>query len=200
MASDGSVTIWFDPLQAGDPAAAQELWERYFRRLVGLARKKLRGSRRRVADEEDVALSVFASLCRGAKAGRFPQLLDRGSLWALLVVITLRKVAHLVRHERSLKQGGGVAIVGEAQADPGEEPPLEQVLSREPTPEMEAQMAEECQRLLRCLGDKELEAVALARMEGCSVEEIAEQLGYAPRSIKRKLRVIREIWEGELTA
>jgi DNA-directed RNA polymerase specialized sigma24 family protein len=65
---------------------------------------------------------------------------------------------------------------------------------------MEAQMAEECQRLLRCLGDKELEAVALARMEGYTVEEIAEQLGYALRSIKRKLQMIREIWERELTA
>jgi RNA polymerase sigma factor (sigma-70 family) len=200
MAADGSVTIWFDPLQAGDPAAAQELWERYFRRLVGLARKKLQGSRRRVADEEDVALSVFASLCRGAQAGRFPQLLHRDSLWALLVVITVRKAGHLIRHERCLKQGGGVAIVGEPQAQPGDEPPLEQVLSREPTPEMEAQMAEECQRLLRCLGDKELEAVALACVKGFSVKEIAEQLGYAPRSIKRKLQMIREIWERELTA
>jgi RNA polymerase sigma factor (sigma-70 family) len=200
MSSDGSVTIWFDPLQAGDPAAAQELWERYFRRLVGLARKKLQGSGRRVADEEDVALSVFASLCRGAKAGRFPQLLDRDSLWALLVVITVRKAAHLLRHERSLRQGGGVTIVGEAQAEPGEEPPLEQVLSREPTPEMEAQMAEECQRLLRCLGDQELEEIALARVEGYTVGEIAERMDYAPRSIKRKLQIIREIWERELTA
>jgi RNA polymerase sigma factor (sigma-70 family) len=200
MASNGSVTCLFDLLQEGDPAAARELWQRYFHRLVNLARKKLRGSPRRAADEEDVALSAFDSFFRGVKAGRFPQLLDRGSLWALLVLITLRKAGHLVRHERSLKQGGGVVIVGETQAEAGEEPPLEQVLSRQPTPEMEAQMAEECQRLLRCLGDKELEQVALARVEGYTLEEIAEQVGYAPRSIKRKLQMIREIWERELTA
>jgi DNA-directed RNA polymerase specialized sigma24 family protein len=147
-----------------------------------------------------VALSALESFCRHAEAGQFPEICDRDSLWRLLVVITIRKVGHLVRHERTLKQGGGVAIIGEAQAEPGEEPPLEQVLSREPPPEMAAQMAEECRRLLRCLEDKELEAVALARMEGCSVKEIAERLGYAPRSIKRKLRMIREIWERELTA
>jgi RNA polymerase sigma factor (sigma-70 family) len=200
MADDGSVTILFDPLRDGDPAAARELWQRYFRRLVNLARKRLRGSPRRAADEEDVALSAFDSFCRGVEAGRFPQLLDRGSLWALLVLITVRKAGHLLRHERTLKQGGGVVIVGEAQAEPGEEPPLELVLSRDPTPEMAAQVAEECNRLLRCLGDKELEAVALARMEGYSEDEIAERLGYAPRSIRRKVRMIREIWERELTA
>ena len=32
-------------------------------------------------------------------------------------------------------------------------------------------------------------------MEGYSVEEIAQQLGYAPRSIKRKLQMIRTLWE-----
>src|SRR5262249_5902247 len=114
MSSDGSVTRWFDPLQAGDPAAAQQLWERYFRRMVNLARKKLQGLPRRAADEEDVALSAFDSFCRGAEAGRFPQLLDRDSLWRLLVTLTVRKAAHLRRDESRLKRGGGVA--------PAEEP------------------------------------------------------------------------------
>ena len=41
MSSEGSVTRWIEALQAGDSAAAQQLWERYFRRLVDLARKKL---------------------------------------------------------------------------------------------------------------------------------------------------------------
>ena len=54
--SSGSVTHWIGLLEAGDPAAAQKLWQAYFQRLVGLARKKLRGTPRRAADEEDVAL------------------------------------------------------------------------------------------------------------------------------------------------
>src|SRR5262245_11049219 len=56
MATPGSVTCWLDLLRAGDPAAAQKLWEGYFRRLVGLARARLRAAPRRAADEEDVAL------------------------------------------------------------------------------------------------------------------------------------------------
>src|SRR5262245_43324907 len=64
MPSAGSVTHWLGLLRAGDHAAAQPLWERYFSRLVGLARAKLQGLPRRAADEEDVALSAFDSFSR----------------------------------------------------------------------------------------------------------------------------------------
>jgi len=50
MSSEGSVSNWIGRLKAGDPAAAQRLWERYFERLVGLARTQLRGAPRRAAD------------------------------------------------------------------------------------------------------------------------------------------------------
>ena len=50
---------------------------------------------------------------------------------------------------------------------------------------------------MRSLGNDELRAVAQWRMEGYSVEEIAGKLNYAPRSIKRKLHLIRSIWEKE---
>src|SRR5215469_6576941 len=106
MASEGSVTNWIGQLQAGDPAAAQKLWERYFRRLVGLARKKLQDGPRRAADEEDVALSAFASFCHDAARGQFPHLADRHDLWRLLVTITARKALHLSRDEECPKRGG----------------------------------------------------------------------------------------------
>src|SRR5262249_7150341 len=76
MSSAGSVSEWIGRLKAGDADAAQQLWERYFRRLVGLARAKLRSAPRRAADEEDVALSAFDSFCQAAAQGRFPQLRD----------------------------------------------------------------------------------------------------------------------------
>jgi DNA-directed RNA polymerase specialized sigma24 family protein len=194
MSSDGSVTRWLGQLQAGNAAAAQPLWERYFRRLVGLARQRLRGTPRRAADEEDVALSAFDSFCRNAEQGRFPQLADRDGLWRLLAVLTARKAAHLVRDEGRLKRGGGAAH--EAAGEEG--PDLEQVFGREPTPELAAEVAEEYRRLLGLLDDPELESVAVWRMEGYSVEEIATRLGYAPRSIKRKLGLIRKAWEKEI--
>ena len=86
-----SVSDWLQQLQAGDHAAAEELWQRYCRRLVGMARRMIRGLPRRIEDEEDVALSAFDSFCRGAIGGRFPSLDDRNNLWRLLVTITRAK-------------------------------------------------------------------------------------------------------------
>ncbi len=65
------MTHWISALKQGDQAAATGLWESYFRRLVGLARARLRDVPRRTADEEDVALSAFDSFCRARRRANF---------------------------------------------------------------------------------------------------------------------------------
>jgi DNA-directed RNA polymerase specialized sigma24 family protein len=140
-----------------------------------------------------VALSAFHSFCKGAQAGRFPQLGDRNSLWPLLVAITANKAIDLLRHERRLKRGGPPAEAG-GPANPQAE--LELVLGREPTPAFALQVAEESQRLLGLLDDG-LRSMALWRMEGYTVEEIAARLGCVPRTVERKLRMIRRLWGEE---
>jgi DNA-directed RNA polymerase specialized sigma24 family protein len=74
---------------------------------------------------------------------------------------------------------------------------LEEVLGREPDPGLAAEVTEECERLLATLEAPELRQVALLRMDGHSVNEVAEKVGCAPRSVKRKLQLIRAIWERE---
>src|SRR5262249_12299079 len=107
MSPAGSVSRLLEGFKAGDDAAVRSLWDRYCGRLVRLARGKLRKTGRRVADEEDVALSAFHSLCLGARRGRFPALADRDGLWGLLVFITAQKAADWVAHERRKKRGAG---------------------------------------------------------------------------------------------
>jgi DNA-directed RNA polymerase specialized sigma24 family protein len=192
MQNDDAVTIWLGRLQAGESAAAAPLWEAYFRRLVGLARARLRDTPRRGTDEEDVALSAFESFCRNAEAGRFPDLADRDSLWRLLAAFTLRKSAHHLRDAGRLKRGGGV------KADGRDFGAIEDVLAREPDPALAAEVADECERLLAALGDPDLRRVALLRMDGYSVEEVAARVGCAPRSVKRKLQLIRSILTREV--
>ncbi len=108
-----SVSLWLQQLQAGDHAAAEELWQRYCKRLVDMARRMIRGLPRRVEDEEDLALSAFDSFCRGAIGGRFPSLDDRNNLWRLLVTITARKA---YQHGLSMRRQkrGGEAVLDEA--------------------------------------------------------------------------------------
>jgi DNA-directed RNA polymerase specialized sigma24 family protein len=191
MPADSTVTVWLDRLLAGDPAAARPLWDRYFERLVGLARARLKAAPRRAADEEDVALSAFDSFCRNAAAGRFPDLADRDSLWRLLAAFTARKAVRQARDAARLKRGGGIAPADGSGV-------LAAVLGRELDPGLAAEVADECDRLLAALGDPDLRTVALLRMDGHSVEAVAAAVGCAPRSVKRKLQLIRSIWEREV--
>ncbi len=195
MTPEGSVSRWLDPVQQGDPDAAQQLWQRYFLNMAKLARRVLRQTPLRAADEEDVALSAFDSFCRNAERGCFPQLRDRDDLWRLLAVITARKAQRARRDEGRQKRGGRERLVSAGDED--DAALLEHVAAREPTPAPAAQMAEDYHRLLRLLGDDDLRRVAVARMEGHTIEDIAAQTGCAPRSVKRKLQLIRTLWEHE---
>src|SRR5207302_11435918 len=89
---------------------------RCFDSLVRLARDRLRGAPKAVADEEDAALAAFDSFIRGAARGRYPRLDDSDDLWRLLVVITERKALDQARHERRQKRGGG-KVVGMSRPD-----------------------------------------------------------------------------------
>jgi DNA-directed RNA polymerase specialized sigma24 family protein len=198
-----SVSVWLQQLQAGDHAAAEEIWQRYCKRLVGLARRLTRGLPRRIQDEEDVALSAFDSFCRGAIGGRFPSLDDRNNLWRLLVTITARKAYQHGLHQRRQKRGdkpvldeAALAVV--AGDDYGGRA-LEQLVSGEPTPAFVAQAVEEYQRLLTSLPKRNLCLLAQWKMEGFTNQEIAAKLSYGVRSVVRKLRIIRGCWEANGT-
>ncbi len=182
-------------LKAGESAAARPLWEAYFGRLVVMARRKLGGRPPAVADEEDAALSAFDSFCRRARDGRFPDLNDRDDLWQILLMLTVRKAVNLLRRQGRLKRGGGqVKRASELSAD---DDVLAEVLGREPTPELAAQAAEEVGRLLDGLGDAELRAIAVAKMEGLTNAEVAERTGRSLATVERKLSLIRKRWERE---
>lgn len=87
----GSVTMQLKRMQEGDPEGAQEIWERYYSRLVWTAKHKLGSASRRVADEEDVAITAFTSFCSAVDDGRFPQLADRDDLWQILLMLVSRR-------------------------------------------------------------------------------------------------------------
>ncbi|MCO6455182.1 MAG: helix-turn-helix domain-containing protein [Pirellulaceae bacterium] len=195
--SEGSVTVWLDSLKRGDDEAARQLWNRYFARLVGLARSRLAAAPTRLADEEDAALSAFDSFCRGAEQGRFRQLEDRDDLWQLLVVLTVRKILDQRNYERRQKRAARHAD-GELAAAELTLEQWDQVLGGEPTPEMAAIVAEEFSRLMGRLEDAELRSIALLKMEGYTNQEVAEQLGCARRTVQRRLQLIKTLWEQEL--
>lgn len=191
----GHVTVWLDQLKAGHPAAAQPLWDAYFARLVALARARVRSLPRAVADEEDVALSAFDSFFNGVKQGRFPRLDDSNDLWHVLLVITTRKAIGLVRSSNCEKRGGNATFAPTGEVNEPGPGTLDQVAAAGPSPELAAEVAEQCERLLMQLGDGELRQIAIWKMEGYTNDEIAGKLGRSVPTVERRLAHIREIWE-----
>ena len=195
--SENSVSEWITSLKVGDPEAVEQLCERYFRKLVELARRRLGDASKRVADEEDVALSVFDSLCRGAKRGRFSDLSNREDLWKLLLKMTRNKVIDQIRHYTSQKRGGG-EIRGESVFERvfEDEAPMgiDQVVGEEPDPAFVVLMDEQYQQLLGSLRNDTLRKIAQWKLEGFTNDEISEMLGLVVRSIERKVNLIRRTW------
>jgi DNA-directed RNA polymerase specialized sigma24 family protein len=193
-----SIERWLKGVVEGDAAATEELWNYCFPQLVRFARHKLRKVPRRAADEEDVALDAMDSFCRALREGRFPHLADQNALLRLLLQMTARKATDLVRREMSARRGkasvrGDSALRGRSAATatyPGRAVDL--------LPELAVLAMEEVDRLLGLLEDPQLQAMAVAKMEGCENREIAQRLHCSMRTVERRLHLIRTIWEHEL--
>jgi RNA polymerase sigma factor (sigma-70 family) len=188
--TEGSVTSWLGLFRAGDEQAAAELWNRYFSRLVQTARAKLGGTATPAADAEDVALSAFHTIYQAARQNRMPQMTDRDSFWKSLLVIATGKVIDARRRATSQKRStpGQPADVPSTLA-------LETVVSREPDPHLALMVEETFLRMLHCLDDAELKEIVLLKMDGYTHAEIANRLDCSERTIKRRLTIIRRIWE-----
>ncbi len=191
MAPSGSVSQWLPGVKAGDDRAAEQLWRRYFDKLIALAQKKLERTPCRAADGEDVALDAFAAFCGAARQGRFPRLSDRQDLWRILLKITNDKAVDQIRRESAQVRGGG-RVRSESELDGMAE--LDEIIGNEPTPQFAAMVAENCRRLVDSLDDPALRAVAMAKLESYTNQEIALQQDCALRSVERRLQLIRKKW------
>lgn len=186
MESQESVTEWLIDLKAGDPDAAEKIWERYFDRITALARRRIASAPRAVADEDDVVASVFESFFRRAADGKFPQLDDRNDLWKLLITITLRKAGRQAK--RAWKRN-------QAHASPV---PIEEHVDSDRAPDFSAEVTDEMQRLFGMLDDPILKVIGLCKLEGLTNAVIARSLDCAVSTVERKLQLIRKTWKAEL--
>lgn len=187
-------------VRRGDQQATAELWENYFQRLVRVAARRLPTSLRRVGDEEDVALSAFHSLIAGIQADRFPDLSGPENLWGLLITLTGRKAHAHLRHQTRQKRGGGQVRGESVFADGGDVRGggLGGIASDRNAADLDAELMEECEALLNRLPDEQLRQIAIMRMEGFLVDEIATRLTISKRAVERRLQLIRKTWSEAL--
>ena len=167
-----------------DPGA---IFERFSRRLIGLARGHLNARLQHKVEPEDVVQSVYKSFFLrygdGALAAE-----GWDGLWGLLTTITLRKCADRARFHRAERRD----LAREASPADGEGgASWREAAGREPTPDQAAVLAETVESLLRPLDSDERTIVELS-LQGCSTQEISEQTGRAERSVRRIRESVRK--------
>lgn len=194
--AEGSVTQFFRHLSEQDESAVRQLWDRFFPRLLGLARKTLSGRAQRVNDAEDAVQSAFFSFWNRAIRGDLGDVNNRDELWNLLGVITVRKALNQSKHEAAQKRGGGrVALASElAESFDGQTDAtqLQNVYASMPTHEVDIIFEE----MLLSLND-ELRGIALLRLMEYQIAEIASLFECTERTIHRKIQLIKIKWQDD---
>src|SRR5579884_3402136 len=174
-------------LRRGEPDVARQVFHRFARRLIGLARTRLEARIDHKEDPEDVVQSVFRSFFRRQRAGQF----DIGgwdSLWSILALITLRKCHNRAAYYHAARRDiDRETALWEGAGDWGP-------LDREPTPEEAAVLAETVEVVLRRLEPRDRHILA-CHLEGCSTEEISARVGRARRTVRRTLERVRRALE-----
>jgi RNA polymerase sigma-70 factor, ECF subfamily len=185
-ASTTSFAALMGRLRSGEDAAAQEVFQRFVRQLVALARRQVALRLAHRMDPEDVVQSAFKSFFVRHRAGKL-EAENWNGLWNLLTLITLRKCADRVAYLRAERRDVG----REVHAAEGREPPWQQAPDREPRPQEAAILAETVELLWRSVQDDERPVLELS-LQGWTAVEISLRLGRALRSVQRLRERIRK--------
>jgi RNA polymerase sigma-70 factor, ECF subfamily len=174
-------------LKDGDEAAAVAVFERFARRLIGLARSQLDTRLRQKVDPEDVVQSVFRSFFTRQKEQQF-KLTDWDNLWSLLAMITIRKCTNV--QMQFGRQARNVRLETRPQASGDSSASSWQALGREPTPAEAAVLTDLVSRLLASLTERERRIVVLS-LDGKTPREISDEIDRAERTVRRTLEHFR---------
>ena len=195
--SEETITLMLSSLRDNDDEAINALWRTWFNRLKRFARRRMKTVPGQAYDEEDAAQSALVSFCAGLEKGKYEGLSDFDSLSRLLITITARKVATRRSYKLTQKRGGGRVLLESALSVGGGDAAASyynEAAAGSPGPDVISEFADECESLVARLSDDTLKAILLARLEGFSTAEIAEQLSIDIRNVERRLVKIRDTW------
>src|SRR5262245_35971583 len=180
-------------MRAKEDDAGREVFARFTRQLVALARRQFGVALRHKVDPEDVVQSAYKSFFARYGEGN----LEVGTWdgrWGLLTVITVRKCSDRVRYHRAECRD----VEREASAGTNAEPDaaLQEAFGREPTPHEAVVLAETVDQLLGSL-DEDERPIVESSLQGYSTQEISEKRGQPERSVRRLRERVRKRLERE---
>jgi RNA polymerase sigma factor (sigma-70 family) len=188
MAEEAPFREVMDLLKAGDEDAAAVVFNRYVRRLVGLAASRLPASIRAKEDPDDAVLSAMKSFFNRQRKGEFDPG-DWDELGTLLTYLTLCKVDRRIRKYLAAKRD--IRREMAPAAEPDAEATMIQPVASDPTASETAMLSETLQELMTRLDPADQQILAL-RLQGFAVVEIAAAVGKSERTVFRVLDDIRD--------
>lgn len=171
----------------GDEDAATILHERHLTRLLNLVGRHLANKFNSRLDPDDVVQSVFRSIFRLTREGRF-EFEGDGDFWKLLLTVALNKVRNTVRHHQAGKRDPAAESIS-TSAD-GVDGYIVNRLSSQPTVQEVVSFADMLEQILNQL-DSDQQLLIQYRIEGYTQKEIAEKLNVDDRTVRRMLASIR---------
>ncbi|QDU98161.1 RNA polymerase sigma factor [Lignipirellula cremea] len=163
------------------------IFERYSKRLIRFAERRLSKQLAGRVDGEDVVQSAFRTFFRRREEGSL-KIDGNNQLWRLLVCLTLRKAMAKGRFHTAAKRD--VALEISAEQAP------QAFLAREPAPEDGVFLADHIECLLAGLPAVHGE-ILRQRLEGASVKEISMALNLSRQTIYRALHLLQSRLEKE---
>ena len=187
-------TRLMDRLQAGDPAAVAELYERYGGVVREAVRRRLPDRLRKEYDSLDFAQDVWASFCRLPR-GRY-QFPSPTAFGQFLTRVAYNKVIDICR-QRFQSQARDInreqQVVRPERG--GYLPAVSLAVSREPSPS-QLMMADERWEAIAAALPPHYVAVVERIREGYTHQEIAGMVGITDRTVRRIVAQVHRLCEG----
>lgn len=192
--SSGSITEMLSGFDGQETQAIQKIWDEFFARLCRFAESRIYNRHKRLSSGEDIASITMQALFQGFQDRRFQDVRNRDDLWQLLTLIASRKTINVAKNLDRERRGGGRVRGDSALGDENAQQAYA-FIQHELTPSEWLEYEELSQELFQTLPNDSLREVAELRLAGLAKQEIAANLKCHVRTIERKLKLIRSIWE-----
>lgn len=169
-----------DRFRRGDDDAATELYRKYASRIQDLAFSETSANLRSHVEPEDVVQSVFRTFFRRVSDGFF-EVPPGDEIWNLFLVIALNKIRRSARFHRRKKRDVKLKTTLNESAEP--------IRDSDKTPFVALQMT--IDEILDGVEPRQRKMIEM-RIQGCELDEIADETHRSTRSVERVLKQFRD--------
>ncbi len=170
--------------------STEAIYLRYAQRLCTLAQRRINRRFQPRFEADDIIQSVFRTFFRRSNDGLFSPM-NSGSVWSLLVQITLNKVCKQVEHHQAGKRSVRVEVSGDGDAWQS------CLAASEPGPAEAAALTDEIDLVMSQFQGSEPQILELC-LQGFPTQEIADKIGCSRWTVRRVLDRVGRLLEQRL--